>query len=89
MAPTRSAQPQHWQHWRRAAAKAKANKPGYRDESTVIGSDKHTQQEEIPEAYKNVSDVIGDLAPYADIAAHGFICVSSFVTHVITVHAIQ
>lgn len=53
----------------RAAAKLKANKPGYRDESTVIGSDKHTQQEEIPEAYKNVSDVVSDLAPYADIAA--------------------
>lgn len=53
----------------RAAAKLKANKPGYREKSTVIGSDKHTQQEEIPEAYKNVSDVVSDLAPYADIAA--------------------
>ena len=53
----------------RAAAKAKANKPGYRDESTVIGSNKQTQQEEIPDAYKNISDVLRDLAPYADIAA--------------------
>ena len=53
----------------RAAARAKANKPGYRDHSTVIGNDKQTQQEEIPEAYKNVSDVVSDLAPYADIAA--------------------
>lgn len=53
----------------RAAAKAKANKPGYQDNSKVIGVDKSTQQEEIPEAYKDVSDVVSDLMPFADIAA--------------------
>lgn len=53
----------------RNEARAKAAKRNYIDSSTVIGSTNSILDEEIPEAYKAVNDVLQDTLPYADVVA--------------------
>lgn len=53
----------------RHEASLKASGKKYKDISVVIGGTKSVLNEEIPEAYKNVNDVLLDTLPYATLVA--------------------
>lgn len=53
----------------RHQASLKASGKHYRDNSVVIGGTRSVLNEEIPEAYKSVQDVLEDSLPYAAVVA--------------------
>ena len=53
----------------RKEASTKAAKKNYMDSSTVLGGTKSILDEEIPQAYKKIRDVLQDTLPYADVVA--------------------